>query len=114
MLSGLHNKACEINSEFNKNASPQLAGYINNRELQFLRGDIFATDLREADLIFMNHPFKEGEGFSRLEEKFLAELKPGSKIITTIRALKNPLFKNLGSQTYKFSWGDSTAHFFEI
>lgn len=114
LLSGLHNKACEINSEFNKNASPQLAGYINNRELQFLRGDIFATDLREADLIFMNHPFKEGEGFNKLEEKFLAELKPGSKIITTIRALKNPLFKNLGSQTYKFSWGDSTAHFFEI
>ncbi len=114
LLQGLHNKACEINIEFNKNVLPQLAGYINNRELQFLCGDIFTTDLSEADLIFMNHPFKEGDGFNKLEEKFLNELKPGTKIITIIRALKNPRFKNLGSQTYKFSWGDSTAHFFEI
>lgn len=114
LLQGLHNKACEIDMEFNKNIKPQLAGYVEERELQFTCGDIFKADLRDADFIFMNYPFKDSELFDQLEEKFLSELKAGSKIVTIIRALKNPLFKNLGSQTYKFSWGDSTAHFFEI
>ena len=71
-------------------------------------------DLHEADFIFMNHPFKEGDDFARLEEKFLNELKPGTKIVTVIRALQNPMFKYLGKETYKFSWGDSTAHFAEV
>lgn len=114
LLEGLHNKACEINAEFTKNIAPQLAGDIEGRELQFACGDILTTNLREVDFIFMNHPFKEGENFNRLEEKFLDELKAGSKIVTTIRALKNSRFKNLGSHSYKFSWGDSSAHFFEI
>ncbi|MBP7709536.1 MAG: hypothetical protein KA100_00515 [Rickettsiales bacterium] len=114
LLQGLHNKACEIHVEFNKNIKLQLAGDIEDRELQFTCGDIFAANLKDADFIFMNHPFKESDLFNQIEEKFLDELKPKSKIVTTIRSLKNPRFKNLGSQTYKFSWGDSTAHFFEI
>ena len=114
LLDGLHDKACETKNIFDKEIKSQIANHLANRELQFLKANIFDVDLREADLILMNHPFKEGEDFLRLEEKFLNELKPGTKIITIIRALKNPAFKRLGKQTFKFSWGDSTAHFAEV
>lgn len=114
LLEGLHSKALEVKDDFDKVIKPQVEKYIFGRELTFINDDIFQTDLREADFIFMNHPFKEGDNFARLEEKFLNELKPGTKIVTTIRALQNPRFKSLGSATYKFSWGDSTAHFAEV
>jgi hypothetical protein len=114
LLEGLHDKACEVEKEFRKNIAPQIASHLEGREMHFVKGDIFDTDLRDVDFVFMNHPFKDGENFNRLEDKFLNELKPGSKIVTIIRALKNPSFKKLGSKTYKFSWGDSTTHFFEI
>ena len=113
LLQGLHDKACEVKAEFDKNIKPQIANHVEGRELRFDCADIFTCDLREADFIFMNHPFKESELFNQLEEKILDELKVGSKIVTTIRILKNKRFKNLGNQTYKFSWGDSTAYFFE-
>jgi hypothetical protein len=114
LLDGLHEKALEVKENFDKNIKPKITKEIAERELQFVKADFFTTDLREADFIFMNHPFKDGEVFMKLEEKFLNELKPGTKITTIIRALRNPRFKSLGSQTYKFSWGDSTAHFFEV
>ncbi len=114
LLKGLHDKACEVMTTFEETVKPQIKTHLEGRELQFLCDDIFACDLRGTDFIFMNHPFKESDLFDRLEEKFLDELKPGSRIVTIIRSLKNPRFKSLGSQTYKFSWGDSTAHFFEI
>ncbi len=113
LLKGLHDKACEMKTEFEKNIKPQIETHVAGRELNFFRNDIFAIDLQEADFLFMNHPFKESDIFNKLEEKILDELKAGSKIVTTIRSLKNPRFKNLGNQTYKFSWGDSTAYFFE-
>lgn len=114
LLEGLYNKACEVKEEFEKSVKPQIKNHVEARELTFLQQNIFETDLRDADFILMNHPFKDGEIFMQLEEKFLKELKSGTKIVTTIRALKSEGFKNLGSQNYKFSWGDSTAHFFEI
>jgi precorrin-6B methylase 2 len=114
LLEGLHNKACEVKQQFEKVIKPQIENHLSGRELTFLNNDIFTTDLHEADLVLMNHPFKDGEVFMQLEEKFLKELKSGTKIVTIIRALKSEGFKNMGSQTYKFSWGDSTAHFFEV
>ena len=114
LLAGLHNKACEVKQEFETNIKPQITKDLEGRQLEFVQGDIFKFDCREADFIFMNHPIKDSDLFLQLEEKLLNELKPGTKIATIIRALRNPKFKSLGSQTYQFSWGNSTAHFFEV
>lgn len=114
LLHGLHAKAFDVKENFEKNLKPAIAENFSGRELQLINGDIFKTDLSEADFIFMNHPFKDGEIFMELERKFLKELKPGTKIATIIRSLKSPEFKQLGKQTYKFSWGDSTTHFCEV
>ncbi len=114
LLAGLYEKACEVKEIYEQELKPNILPHVENREVEFVQNDIFQTDLREADLIFMNHPFKDGDDFLRLEEKFLSELKPGTKIATTIRSLKNPAFKNLGSQSYTFSWGESTTHFAEV
>lgn len=114
ILKGLFEKSCEVKAEFEKNIKPKILEHSNEKKLEFICSDIFSVNLAEAGLIFMNHPFKDEENFNLLEEKFLDELKPQAKIVTTIRSLKNKRFKNLGSHTYNFSWGDSTAHFFEI
>jgi SAM-dependent methyltransferase len=113
LLDGLHDKAVEIKEIFDKTIRPQVAESLKGREMKLVKESFFDTDLREADFVFMNHPFKDGPEFVRLEEKFLDELKPGTKITTIIRSLKNPKFKQLGSQSHQFSWGDSTVHFCE-
>lgn len=114
LLQGLHDKACEVKEIFNKNVKSQIQNHLENRELQLINKNIFDVDLSEADFIFMNHPFKDRDLFDQLEQKFLRELKSGTKIVTIIRALKDPAFKSLGSKKYEFSWGESTAFFHEI
>ncbi len=114
LLEGLHNKAIEVQEVFNKTITTEIQDHIAGRELNFINGDIFKTDYSDADFIFMNHPIKDSGLFLQLEEKLAKELKTGTKIVTIIRALQNPKFKSLGSKLYKFSWGDSTAHFFEV
>lgn len=114
LLEGLHKKALEVDAEFEKNIRSKISNDLQDRKIEFHLKNIFDADLREADFIFMNHPFKDGEIFAQLEDKFLSELKKGTKIVTIIRSLKNPNFKNLGSQTFEFSWGSSSAHFFEV
>ncbi|MBM3580065.1 MAG: hypothetical protein FJX34_04770 [Alphaproteobacteria bacterium] len=108
LLQGLHDKACETQQKLLQIADAP------RREISFINASILDIDLREADFIFMNHPLKDREMFAKIEEKFLSELKPGTKITTTIRALENPGFKSLGNQKYNFSWGESTAYFFEV
>jgi len=114
LLPGLHNQACEIALKFAEEIEPDIRDEIGDRELHLLNESFFDVDLSEADLILLNHPIKDRELFLKLEQKFLKELKPGTKIVTIIRALANPAFKNIGSEKYQFSWGQSTAHFFEV
>ncbi|MDX2083659.1 MAG: hypothetical protein SFV53_06720 [Rickettsiales bacterium] len=114
LLKGLHDKACEVQEIFEKNIKSQIANQVLNRELKFFNQNIFEVNLSEIDFIFMNHPFKDRDLFDKLEQKFLRDLKPQTKIVTTIRALKDKAFKNLGSQKYQFSWGESTAYFHEV
>ena len=114
LLKGLHDKACEVKDKFDKFVKPKILNQLKDRQLQFVNANIFEVDLQEADLIFMNHPFKDRELFEKLEEKFLKELKPQTKIVTTIRSLNNRAFKDLGSKKYEFSWGESTIYFHEV
>jgi SAM-dependent methyltransferase len=113
LLDGLHNKALEIKEKFENLIAPSIAEHVKNRKLELIKGDLFTQDYSTADFILMNHPIKDCDLFLKLEEKLARELKPGTKIATTIRSLKNPNFKSLGNQNYKFSWGNATAHFFE-
>ncbi|NBV06345.1 MAG: hypothetical protein EBS06_03795 [Proteobacteria bacterium] len=114
LLEGLYNKACEVKENFNNNIKPEIINHDLNREIEFLHKNIFDVDLSSADFIFMNHPFKDRELFELLEAKFLCELKPKTKIVTTIRSLKDKAFKSFGSKKYNFSWGESTAYFYEV
>ena len=114
LLDGLHNKASELEKDFQKAIQPQISHLLGERKLEFIHGNILHTDLHEADFILLPHPFKKEEDFLLLEEKFLRELKPKTKIVTLIRDLRNPAFKYLGFETYEFSWGKSSAYFYEI
>jgi hypothetical protein len=114
LLAGLHDQACDITDKFVEEIEPLIRDELGDRELHLFNESFFDVDLSEADLILLNHPIKDRDLFLKLEQKFLDELKPGTKIVTIIRALANPAFKQLGSEKYTFSWGESTAHFFEV
>lgn len=114
LLRGLHDKACEVRDHFYATIYHQIEEFSQNREIELINESLFNVDLSEADVIFMNHPFKDREMFKKLEEKFLNELKPQTKIITIIRPLENKNFKKLASAEYDFSWGKSTAFFYEV
>jgi hypothetical protein len=113
LLDGLHFKALELEKNFNRIIKPQVAHLLGDNELRLIHGNILHTDLHEADFILLPHPFKKEEDFLVLEEKFLTELKPKTKIVTLIRDLRNPAFTYLGFEPYEFSWGKSTAYFYE-
>jgi len=114
LLAGLHDAACDVTDKFVEEIEPKIIDELGDRELHLLNENFFDVDLREADLILLNHPIKDRDLFLKLEQKFLNELKSGTKIITIIRGLVNPAFKSLGSEKYTFSWGESTTHFFEV
>lgn len=114
LLAGLHNQACDVAEQFAETIEPEIRVELGNREVHLFHDSFFDVDLSEADFILLNHPLKDRELFEKLEQKFLAELKPGTKIVTIIRALTNPAFKSLGSEKFTFSWGESTAYFFEV
>jgi SAM-dependent methyltransferase len=114
LLKGLHGKAVEAENIFNKFIRPQIAKNLDGKELKFICGDILQEDFCDADLILLSHPFKDEEQFLILEEKFLKTLKPKTKIVTLIRFLRDERFKSLGFGTFNFSWGKSSAYFYEI
>ena len=114
LLGGLHDKACELEKHFNRIIKPQISHLLGNNEMQLIQGNILEADLHDADFILLPHPFKSEDDFLTLEEKFLRELKPGTKIVTLIRDLRNPAFKSHGFENCEFSWGKSTAYFFEV
>lgn len=113
LLDGLHDKAVEVKKIFDDNIKDKIFDHVKDREFQLIKADLFKQDYSQADFIFMNHPIKDCDLFLKLEEKLFNELRPGAKVATIIRAFKNPGFKSLGSKAYEFSWGQSTAHFFE-
>jgi hypothetical protein len=114
LLDGLHNKALEVFDHFKKIVEPQVAKSLKNKEVVFLKDNILQVDLSEADFVYMCHPFKNEQEFLALEQRFLSQLKKGTKIVTIIRQLRNEGFKKLGSTMFDFSWGKSTAYFHEI
>lgn len=114
LLDGLHNKAVEIFDNFKKTIEPQVAESLKNKEVLFLKDNILKVDLSEADFVYMCHPFKNEQEFLQLEQRFLSQLKKGTKIVTIIRQLRNEAFKKHGSTMFDFSWGKSTAYFHEV
>ena len=114
LLDGLHNKALEVERNFDKLIKPQISKDLGNNELILRKDDILTTDFSDGDFILLSHPFKDEEKFLELEEKFLTTLKPKTKIVTLIRFLRNEKFKELGFRNFEFGWGKSAAYFYEI
>ena len=52
-----------------------------NKSLEFINKSFFDVDLSQASLVYINYTFNDEATKFRIEEKFLADLKPGTKII---------------------------------
>lgn len=114
LITELHEQALEIKENLKKIIDPETQNHVTNRKLEFIQGDIFDSDLREADFIFLNYHIRKSKKFLDFEKKLLQQLKPQSKIVTTLHPLQNSAFKQCGNQSYKFSWGSSPVYFYEV
>jgi hypothetical protein len=88
----------------------EIANKATESPAEFRCESFFNSNFSDADFILINHPFRGEEKFLELEEIIIAQLKPGCKIATIIRSLKNPKFQLLSSIKRKFSWGEATVH----
>lgn len=114
LITELHKQALEIKEKLKKIIDPETQDHLSNRELEFIQGNIFEIDLHEADFIFLNYHIRKSKEFLDFEKKLLQQLKPRSKIVTTLQPLQNSALKQCGNQSYKFSWGSAPVYFYEV
>ncbi len=114
LIAELHEQALEIKENLKKIIDSETQAPATNRKLEFIRGDIFESDLREADFIFLNYHLRKSKKFLDFEKQLLQQLKPRSKIVTTLHPLQNSAFKQCGNQDYEFSWGSAPVYFYEV
>ncbi len=114
LITELHEQALKIKENLKKIIDPKTQTHVSNRELEFIQGDIFEIDLREADFIFLNYHIRKSKKFLDFEQQLLEQLKPRSKIVTTLKPLQNSAFRQCDHQNYKFSWGSAPVYFYEV
>ena len=112
LIESLYLQALESQDKLRKTGEKylEITNKITESPAEFRCESFFDSNFSDADFILMNHPFKGEEKFLELEERIIAQLKPGCKIATIIRSLKNPKFQLLSSVKRKFSWGEATVH----
>jgi hypothetical protein len=107
LLEGLYSKALEQHQkllEINKKIA---------NSITFINSSFIDHDIRDGDVFFINHPTTDPVIIKKLEDK-LQTLRKGSIVLCVIRSLENDNnFAKLGSRLFKFSWGDSTVHFYK-
>lgn len=80
--------------------------------IEFREQNIFATDLREASIVYITANCFDAETMTQLVNR-LNDLKPGARVISTHRTIPSPRLKVTGQQRVPFSWGVD-ALFFQV
>lgn len=80
------------------------------QHVEFRQGDFLEADLRDATLIFINATAFFGDYWRALSHH-LDQLKPGTRVISTSKALHSTQFNVSRKTTLTMSWGTVTAYF---
>ncbi|KTC94544.1 hypothetical protein [Legionella erythra] len=77
--------------------------------IEFKQADFLETDLKEADLIFINSTAFFGD-YWRLIIRHLEQLKPGTQVVSTSKPLDSSAFNVQKTTSLQMSWGAVTAY----
>jgi SAM-dependent methyltransferase len=111
LLYELTEAANQVASRYHEQVRPQLGDSWANQEVEFLTGDIFATDWRQSDVVFSHCTCFDEDLMQRLTNSCL-HLKPGSRVVTVTKGLRSDEFELYHSQPQRMGWGDATMFFY--
>lgn len=95
---------------YNSEIRRTIAKEVQDKQIEFFKGDFLKYDLSDADVIFMNSTCFQEDLMSLLEKK-LEEVHANAYIISLSKPLKSPAYHQYKHKLYDFSWGQATAFY---
>ncbi|HEY9842323.1 MAG TPA: methyltransferase domain-containing protein [Candidatus Obscuribacterales bacterium] len=86
------------------NNGKALATQFDLKDVSFLEQNIFVTDLKSADVVYITANCYDAETMPQLVKR-LDDLRPGARVISTHRSIPSPRLRILRHQLLPFSWG---------
>lgn len=110
LLPELHEAAQMVGERYRREIQPQLSDERRETELCYQLGDIFETDLSDADIV-VSHCCTcfDDALMQRLSDK-LEACRPGTRIVTVTRGLPSDVFEPLGASACQMGWGQATLN----
>ena len=113
LLPELHSAAQLVGQRYADEIQPQLPDARRETELEYRLGDIFATDMSDADIIVSHCCTCFDDPMMQRLSDVLETLKPGTRIVTITRGLSSPAFEPLSVTTCQMGWGQATVNAYQ-
>lgn len=107
-LKGLHDAACKIKRQYDKEYLPILHPDASKGQVEFLRARIQDVDWSDGDVCFANSTCFDSELVDEIS-KLAEKLKPGSIFITFTKKLPSLKFQLVFHKRYRMTWGPATV-----
>lgn len=85
---------------------------LNHAPISLIHGDLKKYDFSDADVIYIASTCFDYQFMDEFGKK-CETLKPGSRIVTLTKEIKNPHIVKKVTLTVPMTWGDSTVHVYE-
>ena len=110
LLEELHEAAQVVGERYKTEVQPQFQDGRRSTQLHYRLGDIFETDLSDADIVVSHCCTCFDDTLMQRLSDSLEKLKPGARIVTITRSLNSPAFEHIGSSSCQMGWGIATLH----
>ncbi len=110
LLPELHDAAKMVGDRYISEIQPQLEDMRRETALCYQLGDIFDTDLSDADIVVSHCCTCFDDALMQKLSDKLEACKPGTRIVTITRGLSSPAFESVSVTPVQMGWGQATAN----
>lgn len=110
LLPELHDAAKMVGDRYISEIQPQLEDMRRDTQLEYQLGDIFDTDLSDADIVVSHCCTCFDDALMQKLSDKLETCKPGTRIVTITRGLSSPAFESVSVTPVQMGWGQATAN----
>lgn len=112
LLPELHKAAATVGDRYRQEIQPQFQDQRRETALSFQLGDIFETDLSDADIVVSHCCTCFDDALMQKLSDKLEACKPGTRIVTITRGLSSPAFESVSMTPCQMGWGQATANLY--
>lgn len=110
LLPELHMAAEQVGRRYVEEIQSQLNDARHDTKLIYELGDIFETDLRDADIVVSHCCTCFDDALMQKLSDKLEACRPGTRIVTITRGLSSPAFEQMSVTPCQMGWGQATAN----